>query len=114
MGLLAELVMTSFTVVIPGIYFVSMVESTGGLKAYRYRFLERDGAVEPLNNAATVGLVGYMLFLFSVPVFSFFLDTAFGFALRAAVEAMGAPAQILLLILLTAANMTLAYMGLKK
>lgn len=114
MSLLTELVMTSFTVVIPGIYFVSMVESTGGLKAYRYRFLERDGAVEPLNNAGTVGLVGYMLFLFSVPAFSFFLETAFGLTLRGAVEAMAVPAQILLLIMLTAANMTLAYMGLNK
>lgn len=111
---LAELVMTSLTVVVPGLYFVLMVEPTEGLSAYRYRFLEKNGALEALNNAVTVGLVGYILFLFSVPGIEFFMQTAFSFTVREAITSSGELVQAFTLFILTLINMSLAYTGLRK
>lgn len=113
-GLLADLVITSLTVVIPGLYFVALVESTDGLKAYRYRFLQRDGILESINNVVTVGIVGYTLFLFSLPAMNVFFGSVFGNTVNTAVEALSPSLQLLSLILLTGVNMILAYLGLRK
>ena len=111
---LADLVMTSLTVVVPGLYFVLLVEPVEGLRAYRYRFIHKDSALEALNNAITVGLIGYILFLFSVPALEIFLDSAFGFTFSGAVLSAGEFIQAFALFVLTLVNMTLAYMGLRK
>ena len=114
MEFLADLVMTSLTVVAPGLYFLLLVEPVDSMKRYRYRFLKKDGALESVNNAATVGVVGYALFLFSVPALNAFLDVAFSTTASAAVSSMGTALQALLLIILTLLNVSLAYMGLRK
>lgn len=111
---LAELVMTSVTVVVPGLYFVLFVEPVDNLRAYRYRFIHKESVLESLNNAITVGLIGYILFLFSVPAIEIFLDTSFGFTLSGAVSSAGEIVQAFTLFVLTLVNMSLAYMGLRK
>lgn len=111
---LANLVMTSLTVVVPGLYFVLLVEPVEGLRAYRYRFIHKDSALESLNNAITVGLIGYILFLFAVPGLEIFLETTFGFTFAGAISSAGEILQAFTLFVLTLVNMSLAYMGLRK
>ncbi|WP_414838346.1 hypothetical protein ACK3SF_02990 [Candidatus Nanosalina sp. VS9-1] len=111
---LAELVMTSLTVVAPGLYFLLFVEPAEGLKGYRYRFLEENGALESINNAATVGVIGYMIFILSVPALNAFFGTVFSLTVTQAVNSMGTVLQVFTLIILTLLNTTLAYLGLRK
>lgn len=111
---LADLVMTSLTVVVPGLYFLLLVEPVDSMKRYRYIFLKKDGALESINNAATVGVIGYGLFLFSVPALNAFMDAAFSTAATATVNSMGTALQAFLLIILTLLNISLAYLGLRK
>ena len=111
---LADLVMTSLTVLVPGLYFVLLVEPVEGLRAYRYRFIHKESALEALNNAITVGLIGYILFLFSVPALEIFLDTAFGFTFSGVISSSGEFIQAFTLFVLTLVNVSLAYTGLRK
>ena len=114
MEFLADLVMTSLTVVVPGLYFLLLVEPVESMKKYRYRFLKRDGALEAVNNAATVGVVGYALFLFSVPALNAFMGVAFSTTATSAVNSMGTALQVFFLVILTLLNISLAYLGLRK
>ena len=111
---LADLVMTSLTVLVPGLYFVLLVEPVDNLRAYRYRFIHKESALEALNNAITVGLIGYILFLFSVPALEIFLNSTFGFTFSGFISSSGEFVQAFTLFVLTLVNMTLAYMGLRK
>lgn len=111
--ILGQMVMTSISVVLPGLYFLLMVEPHEG-KAYRYKFLPENDVMEKFNNAVSVGLVGYTLFVATIPVMSWFFMTMLETSLREAVLAAGTGVQLAMLLMLTLINITMAYLGLQK
>lgn len=112
--LLGQMVMTSISVVLPGLYFLLMVERPEGSKAFRYKFLMKDDVMEKLNNSVTVGLVGYTLFTATIPFMDWFFSTTFLVSLRQAVMSAGWSVQMAMLLMLTVINVTMAYLGLQK
>jgi hypothetical protein len=116
MGLeyLGQMIVTSLSVIPAGLYFLLMVESVDGLRAYRYRFLMEDDVLDKVNNAATVGLVGYMIFIFTVPFIDWLFGTLFNVTVTEAVTQVNIWLQISMLVLLGIMNVTLAYFGLQK
>lgn len=108
------MIVTSLAPLLPGLYFLLMVEPAERLKAYRYKFLVRDDAQEEVNNAFTVELVGYTLFVATVPFIDWFFGVTFGTPVTEAVTSVGVWVQATVLILLTGVNMTMAYLGLQK
>jgi len=111
---LGQMIVTSLAPILPGLYFLLMVEPAEGLKAYRYKFLVKDDMLEEVNNAFTVGLVGYTLFVATVPFMDWFFASTFGTPVTEAVNAAGIWIQVTILVLLTGMNMTMAYLGLQK
>jgi hypothetical protein len=112
-AILGQMVMTSLSVVLPGLYFLLMVEPHPE-KAYRYKFLMKSDALERVNNAITVGIVGYSLFIFTIPILDWFFSTTFQVGLREAVISAGFFVQLAMLVMLALINMMMAYLGLQK
>lgn len=111
---LGQMIVTSLAPLLPGLYFLLMVEPAEGLKAYRYKFLVEDDALEEVNNAFTVGLVGYTLFVATVPFMDWFFGVTLETPVTEAVTSAGVWVQATVLVLLTGVNMTMAYLGLQK
>lgn len=110
---LGQMVMTSISVVLPGLYFLLMVEPHPE-KAYRYRFLMEGDRLERFNNAVSVGLVGYVLFVATIPFMNWLFSTMFEVTVREAVLSAGMGVQVAMLLVLTVLNVTMAYLGLQK
>lgn len=116
MGLeyLGQMIVTSMSVIPAGLYFLLMVESVEGMRAYRYKFLMEDDVLDRVNNAATVGMIGYMIFIFSVPFIDWLFGTMFNITVTEAVTQVNIWLQITLLVLLGIMNVVMAYLGLQK
>jgi hypothetical protein len=112
-AVLGQMVMTSISVVLPGLYFLLMVEPHPE-KAYRYRFLMEGDLLERFNNAVSVGLVGYTLFVATIPFFNWLSSSMFDVTVRQAVLNAGIGVQLAMLLMLTVVNVTMAYLGLQK
>lgn len=110
---LGQMVMTSISVVLPGLYFLLMVEPHPE-KAYRYRFLMEGDLLDRFNNAVSVGLVGYTLFVATIPFMNWLVSTMFEVTVREAVLSAGMGVQLAMLLVLTVLNVTMAYLGLQK
>jgi hypothetical protein len=111
---LGQMIVTSLSVIPAGLYFLLMVESVDGLRAYRNRFLMDENVLDKMNNAATVGLVGYMIFIFSVPFIDWLFGTMFDITVTQAVTQFNVWLQISMLVILGIMNITMAYLGLQK
>ncbi|MFB6241263.1 MAG: hypothetical protein ABEJ36_00485 [Candidatus Nanosalina sp.] len=111
---LGQMITTSISVVAPGLYMLLMVENPDGSKAYRYRFIMEDSKLEKINNSATVGVVGYTVFIMSLPFLNAFFSSVFGSSLQQVVTGVSPVLQVTVLLLLTVINVTMAYLGLQK
>lgn len=111
--ILGQMVMTSLSVLLPGLYFLLMVEPHPE-KAYRYKFLPENDVMEKFNNAVTVGMVGYSLFVLTIPIMNWFFSTMLETSLRQAVISADIGIQVALLLMLSLIDMTMAYLGLQK
>lgn len=111
---LANMIMTSLAPVLPGLFFLLFVEPVDSMKRYRFKFLLKDDLLEGLNNAITVGMFGYAMFIFTVPVLNWFISVTFNVTVSQAVQNMNVWVQATLLTLLTMLNISLAYLGLQK
>jgi len=111
---LASMVMTSIAPVLPGMFFLLLVESVDSMKSYRFKIIDRNDMLERMNNAITVGMFGYALFIMTVPLLNWFSNVMIEVSLTQAVESMSLFYQSLLLILLTVLNITFAYLSLEK
>ena len=84
------------------------------MKSYRFKLLSEQDMLEKFNNAVTVGVFGYTMFIMTVPLMNWFTGVTFGFTVTQAVQGMGIWVQATLLALLTMLNISLAYLGLEK
>ena len=112
--ILASMIMTSLAPVLPGIFFLLLVEPVHSMKSYRFKLISRQDMLERFNNAVTVGVFGYAFFFMTVPMMNWFTGVTFEFTVIQAVQSMGIWVQATLLALLTMLNITLAYLGLEK
>jgi len=111
---LGQVITTSLSVIPAGLYFLLMVEPVEGIKGYRYRFLPEGDTLEAVNNVVTVGLVGYLVFVLSVPFVDWIIGTVFGSTVSRAVVSMSVPLQLATITVLAILNISMAYLGLQK
>jgi len=111
---LASMIMTSIAPVLPGLFFLLMVEPVDSMKSYRFKFISKRDMMEEFNNAVTVGIISYGFFVLTVPMMNWFSSVMLEVTVTQAVVYMGVWVQATLLTLLTMLNITLAYLGLEK
>ncbi len=111
---LASMIMTSIAPVLPGIFFLLLVEPVDSMKSYRFKLINRNDMIEEFNNAVTVGMFGYAFFIITVPLMNWFSSVMLDITVTQAVTSMGLWIQATLLTLLTMLNITLAYLSLEK
>lgn len=111
---LASMIMTSLAPVLPGMIFLLFVEPVDSMKRYRFRFIREEDMMEGVNNAVSVGIIGYAFFILTVPFLNWFFEVLFEASVTSTVSSMGIWVQATLLTLLTMLNITLAYLGLQK
>ena len=110
----ASMIMTSLAPILPGIMHILLVEPVDSIKKYRFRFVNKQGRLESMNNTVSVGVVGYILFAATVPIFNWFLNSLLGTGIDSAVRSAGVWVQATMLALLTIVNISLAFLGLEK
>lgn len=108
------MIMTSLAPVLPGLLFLLFVEPVDSMKKYRFRFIREEDMLEGVNNAVSVGVVGYSFFVMTVPFLNWFFGVTFETTVTTAVTSAGVWVQATILTLLTLLNITLAYLGLEK
>ena len=111
---LASMIMTSLAPILPGMFFLLLVEPVSSMKSYRFKLINERDMLEKFNNAVTVGVFGYAFFIMTVPLMNWFMGVTFEFTVTQAVQSMGVWVQATLLALLALLNITLAYLGLEK
>lgn len=111
---LASMIMTSIAPVLPGLFFLLLVEPVESMKSYRFKLINRNDMLEKMNNAVTVGMFGYAFFILTVPLLNWFFSVMLDITVTQAVASMGIWVQATLLALLTMLNITLAYLSLEK
>lgn len=111
---LASMIMTSIAPVLPGMFFLLLVEPVDSMKSYRFKLINRNDMMEKFNNAVTVGMFGYAFFIMTVPLLNWFSSVVLEVTVTQAIASMGVWVQATLLTLLTMLNITLAYLGLEK
>ena len=86
---LASMIMTSLAPVLPGLIFLLFVESVDSMKRYRFRFIREEDMLEGVNNAVSVGVIGYAFFVLTVPFLNWFFGVTFEATVTSAVSSMG-------------------------